>query len=66
VAGGGGAFFTYGGFQPTLDLGLVMRYYLGPNSSVKLDIRDYIFPNGYTNNNVAITFGYAFDLSAKK
>lgn len=66
VAGGGISDFTYGGIQPIIDAGIIMRYFLGPSSSLKFDIRDYIFPNGYTNNNIAISVGYAFDLDSAK
>jgi outer membrane beta-barrel protein len=66
VGGGGIADFVYGGIQPILDIGITLRYFLGPLTSLKMDFRDYVFPNGYTNNNIAITVGYAFDLDSSR
>jgi outer membrane beta-barrel protein len=65
VLGAGVADFVYAGIQPTIDAGIIIRYFLGPKTSLKFDVRDYVFPNGYTNNNVAITVGWAFDLDSK-
>jgi len=65
VIGAGAADFVYGGIQPTIDTGIILRYFLGQRTSLKFDFRDYVFPNGYTNNNVAITAGWAFDLDSK-
>jgi outer membrane beta-barrel protein len=65
VFGGGVSYFLYGGIEPVFDLGIMLRYFLGPNTSLKFDFRDNIFPNGYTNNNISITVGFAFDLHSK-
>jgi outer membrane beta-barrel protein len=65
VMGAGAADFVYGGIQPTIDAGIIIRYFLGPKTSLKFDFRDYVFPNGYTNNNIAISAGWAFDLDSK-
>jgi outer membrane beta-barrel protein len=65
VAGGGIASFQYAGFQPVIDVGLVLRYFLSPTTSLKFDFRDYVFPSTNVANNLSLTIGYAFAFGSR-
>ncbi len=62
VAGGGAAIFAYAHAQAVFDGGIILRYFLTPNSSLKLDFRVYVFPSLFTSSNVDLTMGYAISL----
>ena len=61
VAGGGIAGFT-DAMKSCIDLGVVLRYFLSPSSSLKFDFRDYVFLNQDQKNNLTITAAYTFNL----
>lgn len=69
VAGGGVSGFTTA-VVPTIDVGVVLRYFISKSSSLKFDFRDYIFLTGDQSikNNLALIGGFAhnFGGSSKK
>lgn len=67
VAGGGVANFTTATL-PTIDVGIILRYFLTPSSSLKFDFRDNIFltSDPTINNNLTLIVGYALSLGGGK
>ena len=43
VVGGGMGKFYQAGFQPIVGGGVILKYFLGPNSSIKIDARELVY-----------------------
>ncbi len=52
------------GFKTGINLGLIQRYYLGPNTSLRFDFRDYMFFGSDVANHITLTIGYAMNLGS--
>lgn len=63
VAGPGLASFN-DGIKTCVDVGIILRYFISPSSSIKLDFRDYIFLSAETKNNINMSLGWSYTFGA--
>ncbi len=64
IAGLGIAKFD-SGFINSTDLGLMLRFFLGPASSIRFDIRNYLYFSQGVKTNIAMTIGYSYNFGEK-
>lgn len=67
LVGGGAGNFTRSGVKPLLSLGVILKYFLGPRTAFKVEVRDHIaFLDGGIESYLAISLGYSFQLGGRK
>jgi outer membrane beta-barrel protein len=65
IVGGVGTGGFSSGNKLCIDVGIVQRYFTGEATSIKLDIRDYIFLSSETRNQLSFAISFAYNFGAK-
>ncbi len=66
VGGGGLTKFNAAGNVPTADLGIIIRYFVGTQTSLKFDFRNFFYTSTDLKYNIGITVGLSYNFGTNE